>query len=162
MLRVLSLLCVLALSSCATTPSAVLSTDDPLTTLLDAATTDIKAALYLLAETQNAAAQKGLTPQQKAQAVAAATLTPAGLDNRITLQWVGPLDGALKSLAEQTGYRYQVYGRAPITPIIVRVEAKEAPAIVTIRDVAFQAGERARVSIFERNRTLQLKYHDAL
>lgn len=133
---------------------------DPLQRMLHAAAVDAAASLRMLAQTNNAAAQKDLTPPQKHQAIIAATRTPAGMERSVTVGWAGPVEveAALATLAKLSDYTLEVVGDSPTPPIIVYAYSDQAPVIDLVRDVAFQAGDRAVVDVFEPGRKILLRY----
>lgn len=133
---------------------------DPLERMLRAAAVDVSASLRMLAETNNAAVQPHLSRQQKRQAVIAATRTPSAMERALTVNWEGPveIEAALATLAQSSGYALEVVGDAPTPPIIVYVYSAGQPLINVLRDVAYQAGSRAAVDVFEKHRKIVLRY----
>ena len=155
-------LSVAACSTLTSEPVAVTPAVDPFQTMLHAAAVDVSAALRMLAETNNAAAQPHLSKAQKRQAIIAATRTPAGMDEPVTVAWAGPveIEQVLNALSAATGYHLQVIGHPPTPPIIVHIYSKAGnPAINVLRDAAFQAGDRATIDVFEDGRKIVLRYH---
>lgn len=78
----------------------------------------------------------------------------------ISTQWYGPIAPLLEEIAQKTGYRMQVYGKAPTIPILVQLDTVSQPksAIDAVRDINDQAGTNAQVQILSKQRIISLRY----
>ena len=74
---------------------------------------------------------------------------PPAWTRRCPSRWVGPYQSLVATVAGQTGYGYEPVGKAPVNPIIVRVNAEQIPAIVVLRDASWQVRDRAALEIDE-------------
>src|ERR1043166_3058284 len=68
-----------------------------------------------------------------------------GMREVASLDWSGPIEPAIKQIAESSHYHVRVLGHEPAVPIIVTIVARDVPLGTLLRDVAFQAGKRAKV-----------------
>lgn len=72
---------------------------------------------------------------------------PAALQEKISIQWAGPLAGLIKTLALSVGWQFAAIGLAPPNGIPVFVDARQEAIANIIRDAGYQAGERATVIV---------------
>lgn len=87
------------------------------------------------------------------------TSAPEPLRMQVTwVDWKGPIEQAVRGLAERIGWRVRVNGVSPPTPVIVHVDAHELPAIRILEDVGLQAGSRAMVRLDATTDTVHLYY----
>ena len=81
-----------------------------------------------------------------------------GIRGAASVDWAGPIGPLVKKLARASQFHYRVLGRPPAVPIIVNVSAKSAPLASLLRDVDFQAGNKADVVILAHARVIELRY----
>jgi defect-in-organelle-trafficking protein DotD len=139
-------------AGCAT-PPAPQPERTPVALELQRAALDAKAALWQLSAIQQAKTGTGLAEN------GGVWTTPAGLDGPVSVAWVGPYQSLVSTVAGQTGYGYEPVGKAPVNPIIVRVNAEQIPAIVVLRDASWQVRDRAALEIDEARRVLRVRFH---
>ena len=76
------------------------------------------------------------------------------------VSFYGPALALLRTVAKNTGYQLQVYGKKPATPILVQViddnQAITAKQIIT--DIALQAGKNADIMILPKQKIISLRY----
>jgi defect-in-organelle-trafficking protein DotD len=84
--------------------------------------------------------------------------TGFGLQNRVSLDWSGPIAPLLDQIAKANDYRLRVIGREPAIPVLVSVNAKDAILGDILRDLDYQAGERADLMVFPNDQVLELRY----
>lgn len=82
------------------------------------------------------------------------------LKQPISIQWYGPIKPALERVASAVGYKLQVYGKQPGTPILVDVNTMDSPepAVSVIRNIDLQAGLNASVLLFPKRKIISLRY----
>jgi defect-in-organelle-trafficking protein DotD len=83
---------------------------------------------------------------------------PTELNRALTLEWVGPVEPLIKSLADQAGYRFEVLGNAPASPVVVSVNVENTPLIEIMRSVGLQLGTRADVRVDSDARVVEVQY----
>lgn len=86
------------------------------------------------------------------------TDAPAELRLLLTVQWTGPWENLLKVMAERVNYKFSVLGKAPPTPIIVTVDAKQQPFVDVLRNVGLQAAGRADLVLDSQNKVVEVRY----
>lgn len=81
-----------------------------------------------------------------------------GMGGVTTIDWSGPIEPLLKQMAYASNYRLRVLGTEPAIPVIVTINAKNVMLGDVLRDVGFQANERATVVVFPDSRVIELRY----
>lgn len=85
---------------------------------------------------------------------------PYGMDERISLEWSGPIEEIVDVLVDGTQkYTFLPEGKRPPTPILVRVSARDRQIGEILRDVGVQAGARADIIVDENTMLVKLKYN---
>lgn len=144
------LMSLLLLAGCATPPPTPTG-PTPVALELQRAALDAKAALWQLSAIQQAKTGTGLQN--------GILDTPTGLETPVSIAWVGPYQDLIKTLAQQTGYRYEQQGQPPVNVLIVRVNAEQIPAVSVLRDASWQARDRASLEVDEPQRTFRVSFH---
>lgn len=72
---------------------------------------------------------------------------PGALQKKITVSWNGPIEPLLDTLAREAHITSSRVGVPPPTPILVYVKADNAAIGDVLRDVGYQAGNRAGIRI---------------
>ena len=82
------------------------------------------------------------------------------LNKVLSLNWYGPIETVLQTIASKTGYQLQVYGKAPKLPILVRVDDSKnlQSAITLLRNIDLQAGLKASIDVFAKEKIISLRY----
>jgi defect in organelle trafficking protein DotD len=84
-----------------------------------------------------------LRPEQYAST---AGIVPAELQKPMTLQWTGPLDGAVRKVGKAVGYNVSVQSVPNARPLPVAVN-QYGQAVELLRSLGEQAGATATVSV---------------
>ena len=133
--------------------------EDPYSKGLEQAANDISDSLRVLAETKNADTLTLMPPDKREQVVWQSNYTPPGMDARISLDWVGPVDPVLKMISEAADYDYRIIGKKPVVDHFIRLKHQSSPAIDILRDAGVQVGSVAEVVVFPSTRLIELRYH---
>ena len=83
---------------------------------------------------------------------------PPALLRPVTLSWIGPLATLAETLAARSGYRFMVAGAPPVRPVMVAIEAEDAPLIEVLRDAGLQAGDAATLTVDAEERSVRLDW----
>jgi defect-in-organelle-trafficking protein DotD len=102
-----------------------------------------------------ASVEQKRTPAGQVPAIVGA---PAELMRAVTINWVGPVDQIVKTLADKSSYRYVALGAAPATPVTVSVDVTNKPIIEVLRSIGLQLGARADVYVDSAERIVALTY----
>ena len=147
-----SVVCVSGLAACANVdpkPQLVVEPDQ-VTTRLAVAADRAANALDTLAAIEQVRTPTDLPPL--------AANAPAELRRSVTVNWIGPADAVVKTLADRASYRLIVTGNTPAIQTIVNVNARSEPLIEVLRDIGLQLGRRADLKVDVDQKTIELSY----
>ncbi len=85
---------------------------------------------------------------------------PPELLQRASMDYIGPLEELARQLAAAAGYALVTAGRPPPAPVLVEIEAKDAPLIHIFRDAGMQAADRALLTVDAGRMTVRLDWFD--
>lgn len=145
----------LALSGC--TPGKpirgepqVVASPDKVSAMLAEAADRASVALETLA-----AVEQARSPEAT---IAPAENVPPELKRAITVNWVGPLEPIVKTLADRASYAFQVIGAPPSVPIVVSVDVENKPVIEVLRSLGLQLGTRAILRVDAAAHMVEIQY----
>lgn len=75
-----------------------------------------------------------------------------------SLDWSGPVGQLVIRIAEAAHYRVRILGNMPAIPIIVTITAYNTPLGNILRDAAYQANNRAHITLYPERRLIELRY----
>lgn len=81
-----------------------------------------------------------------------------GMAGLTTIDWSGPVEPLVRQIAKAANYRVVVLGTPPAIPVIVTVYTKNAMLGDILRDVGYQCGRRATVTVYPGQRVIELRY----
>ncbi len=87
------------------------------------------------------------------------TVVASELDRVVSMQWNGPLDGAVRRLGETIGYRTAVTGKAPQAGVNVVVDPAPRRVYDILHGLGDEAGDAATVRVDEQHQLLEVIYH---
>jgi defect-in-organelle-trafficking protein DotD len=120
---------------------------------LNAAAQSVSDSLSQLAEIEKANNQAGrYMPFDNIQDQA--------LSQPVVVNWYGPIAPVLETIASKAGYKLQVYGKPPQTPVLVNIDTTQAQtsALDAIRNLDLQAGQNADILIYPNIKVISLRY----
>lgn len=123
--------------------------------------TDITARLAEAAQrTANALENLASVEQARTPELYTPVVTDAPPELRLllTVQWTGPWENLLKTMAERVNYQFRVIGKQPPTPIVVTVDAKQQPFVDVLRNIGLQAAGRADLVLDSQNKVVEVRY----
>lgn len=81
-----------------------------------------------------------------------------GMGGVTTVDWSGPIEPLVRQLAKAANYRVVILGTPPAIPVLVTVNVKNVMLGDVVRDVGYQAGERATLAVYPGSNVLELRY----
>ena len=81
-----------------------------------------------------------------------------GMGGLTSIDWSGPVQPLLEQIAKAADYRTRVLGTPPAIPILVTVYQKNTMLGDILRDVGYQCGRRASVTVYPESRVIELRY----
>ncbi|MEE9451625.1 MAG: type IVB secretion system lipoprotein DotD [Gammaproteobacteria bacterium] len=154
-IKLFSILSVgLLLSACVLDPTPTTTTvtggNDDATAALAHTATSVDRSLMELARIQ--AVAKPPSEKQLPQ------IDSNSMPNRISVDWTGPIGPAVDRIAAASQYKVRVLGIPPAIPVLVSITAYDAAPGDVLRDLAYQAGDKADIFVYPENRTIELRY----
>lgn len=148
-LRCLVLAALVMTSACAATdhggPEAHGETEDPaVLRLVEAATRAEKALLALARE----GGEMNASPPR---------VVPEELLQKVSVDWIGPLEPLAADMAKRAGYRFAESGPPAVRPLMVTIHASGTPLVLVLRDAGLQAGDAARLVVDARTREIRVE-----
>ncbi|MCC5792292.1 MAG: type IVB secretion system lipoprotein DotD [Legionellaceae bacterium] len=80
------------------------------------------------------------------------------LQARATVDWSGPIEELTARIAHAAHYRMQVIGQVPPIPVLINLDAKDESLSELLRDIDYQAGNRASLHVFPNKQVIELRY----
>jgi hypothetical protein len=87
------------------------------------------------------------------------TVVARELDRVVSMQWSGPLDGAVRRLGETIGYRTAVTGSAPRAGVNVAVDSSPRRVYDILHTLGDQVGDVATVRVDQQHQLIEVIYH---
>ncbi|MDF2866923.1 MAG: hypothetical protein K0S11_393 [Gammaproteobacteria bacterium] len=140
------------LTGCATKQlgAAEVSGSDPATIQLAEAATSVSQSLYQLAAVEKAATSP--KPEKLPDP------SSYGMGNLVSVDWTGPVAAILQRIANVSHYKLRTLGTEPSIPIVVSVTAENEPIGNILRNVAYQAHQRAQIILYPKQKIIELRY----
>lgn len=80
------------------------------------------------------------------------------LQTRASVDWNGPLEEVLERIAYASHYRLRTLGTPPSVPILVNLNIKDQSLAEILRNVDYQAGNKAMIHVYPDNQVIELRY----
>ncbi|GAB4393249.1 MAG: type IVB secretion system lipoprotein DotD [Gammaproteobacteria bacterium] len=81
-----------------------------------------------------------------------------GLSDNVSVDWSGPIAQLVLKVATIAGYKTRVLGKAPAVPILITLNVENQPLGTVLRDLDYQAGNRASIKVYPDSRVIELRY----
>ncbi|MCT4575415.1 MAG: DotD/TraH family lipoprotein [Alphaproteobacteria bacterium] len=156
MKKIVILISTIALASCSMMPSynkknqVAYVENDNVSVQLAVAAKKASDAIVELAEVE-----KMRTPTTSAPVM---NNIPRLLRQKMSINWNGPIKQIVQKIADRAMYDVVEMGKPYSTPILVQIDAVDAPIIDILRNVGLQAGSRANLVVDTENRNLEVHY----
>ena len=80
------------------------------------------------------------------------------LQTRARIDWDGPIEDLLERIAHAAHYRMRVLGKSPPLPILINLNSKDQSLAEILRDIDYQAGNKATIHVYPTNQVIELRY----
>ena len=128
-------------------PEAGAETEDPAVLRLVEAAIRAEKALLALAHAGEGEKMHASPPR----------VVPDELLQKVSVDWIGPLESLAADMATRAGYRFAESGPPSVRPLMVTIHALEAPLVLVLRDAGLQAGDTARLVVDARAREIRVE-----
>ena len=81
-----------------------------------------------------------------------------GMDQMVSVDWVGPVEPVLNSLAKKSHYRVNTLGQIPVVPVLVNVNRQNAYLADIVQDITFQIQNHAELTLNPAEKLIELRY----
>lgn len=97
-------------------------------------------------------------------------IMPPGADNVQTIpetksllthasvDWSGPIGDVTERIAKAANYRLRTLGHPPAIPVLISLNSKDKPLGEILRDIDYQAGQKASIHVYPKNQVIELRY----
>ncbi|MCX7089923.1 MAG: type IVB secretion system lipoprotein DotD [Legionellales bacterium] len=144
---------LMSLTACAGNikhPPSNAASDDATIKLAEAAHSVSRAMMAM------AVVEKVLTPPQKGNVLTIPNA--AGLQARVSVDWTGPIEEITRKIAKASHYDLQILGQAPVIPILVGVRARDKSLSEILRNIDYQAGNKAVIRVYPKRKIIEIRY----
>ncbi len=80
------------------------------------------------------------------------------LQTRATVDWNGPVEEVLDRIAYASHFRLRTLGTPPSVPILVNLNIKDQSLAEILRNIDYQAGNKAMIHVYPDNQVIELRY----
>lgn len=80
------------------------------------------------------------------------------LQTRATIDWSGPIGELTARIAKSANYRMRILGNEPAIPVLVNVSVKDQSLAEILRNIDYQAGKKANLTIYPNSHIIELRY----
>jgi defect-in-organelle-trafficking protein DotD len=80
------------------------------------------------------------------------------LQTRARIDWDGPIEDLLERISTAAHYRMRVLGKSPPIPILINLNTKDESLAEILRDIDYQAGNKATIHVYPSNQVIELRY----
>ena len=81
-----------------------------------------------------------------------------GMQGIASIDWSGPIAPIVKHIAKASGYKVRLMGQEPTVPIIITLNTKDIPLATILRDVHYQANNKADIRVSKKHKVIELRY----
>lgn len=83
---------------------------------------------------------------------------PAALQQLMTVEWSGPVEQVLQTLAARVGMQFRTQGNKPAVPLLVSLNVYQKPIIEVLSDLGLQVGRRAEITVQGQKGYIEIRY----
>lgn len=152
--KILTLLALLTLAACDPYPKRpfpqIATQPDKVSAMLAQAADRASTSLQTLA-----AVEQSRSPNI---AVGPVDNAPPELRRTITVNWTGPVEPIVRTLADRASYTFQTVGDPPPVAAVVTVNVENKPVIEVLRSIGLQLGVRADVKVDAERQVVEIHY----
>ncbi len=82
----------------------------------------------------------------------------SGLETHASVDWSGPIEELTGKIASAAHYRLRILGQAPAIPVLISVNLKDSSLGDILRNIDYQAGNKASIHVYPKNQVVELRY----
>lgn len=81
-----------------------------------------------------------------------------GMFQLTSIDWTGPIGPIVKKIAKAANYHLSILGNRPAIPVIIAIHAENLSLGEILRNIDYQAGQKAYIYVYAKARTIELRY----
>jgi len=81
-----------------------------------------------------------------------------GLLEHASVDWSGPIGELTERLAKAADLHLRVLGHPPAIPVLVSLNQADRPIAELLRDIDYQAGNKASIHVYPNSQVIELRY----
>lgn len=81
-----------------------------------------------------------------------------GMNIPASIDWTGPAQSIVKSIAQAASYRFKVLGAKPSAPLIVSLSEHHSNLGTILQNIGLQCRKRASIVVMPHSKTIELQY----
>ncbi|MDF1758536.1 MAG: type IVB secretion system lipoprotein DotD [Legionellaceae bacterium] len=82
----------------------------------------------------------------------------ANLQEHASVDWSGPIAELTAQIAKAAHYRILFLGNSPTIPILISVNLKDHSLAEILRNIDYQAGNKASIHVYPKSKVVELRY----
>lgn len=80
------------------------------------------------------------------------------LQMRASVDWAGPIEELVRRIAKSARLHFHILGKPPAIPVLVNISAKDELLVEILRNIDYQAANRAAIRVYPHRRLIELRY----
>lgn len=80
------------------------------------------------------------------------------LQARASVDWSGPIEELTSRIAKASHFKLRVLGKVPSVPILISLTVKDQSLAEILRDIDYQAGQKASIHVYSNSQVIELRY----
>lgn len=82
----------------------------------------------------------------------------SNLQTHASVDWSGPIAELTEQIARAAHYNIRILGTAPAIPILVSLNLQDTSLADILRNIDYQAGNKASIHVYPNNKVVELRY----
>lgn len=80
------------------------------------------------------------------------------LQARASVDWSGPIEELTARIAKAAHFKVRILGKIPAIPILISLTVKDQSLAEILRDIDYQAGNKAYIHVYPNSQVVELRY----
>lgn len=80
------------------------------------------------------------------------------LQNRASIDWVGPVEEVVARIAKTVHYSFHRVGKQPAVPVLINLSTQNDTLCTILRNIDYQAMNKASIHVYPGRRVIELVY----
>ncbi len=80
------------------------------------------------------------------------------LATHASVDWSGPIGEVTARITKAANYKLRILGHPPAIPVLISLTTQDKPLAEILRDIDYQAGQKASIHVYPNNQVVELRY----